>query len=172
MLDPILTVTKAVAAGHRAPLYTKADFYAEIGKRAEALRREGETKEQSFTRFITQESEGKTLYTALKRSQGTIEAAAPRQVTKTEPTPVPSYLKLQAKAAELRKSDSKLTAFTKAYVDPANRGLVAQYKREEAAQREETMRKYAQNVVAPSQPSVGKGALYPSGQLASARAIR
>jgi hypothetical protein len=93
-------------------------------------------------------------------------------VTKTEPTPVPSYLKLQAKAAELRKSDSKLTeaqAFTKAYVDPANRGLVAQYKREEAAQREETMRKYAQNVVAPSQPSVGKGALYPSGQLASAR---
>jgi hypothetical protein len=44
MLDPILTVAKAVAAGHRAPLYTKADFYAEIGKRAEALRRKGETK--------------------------------------------------------------------------------------------------------------------------------
>jgi hypothetical protein len=155
-----------VAAGHRAPLYTKADFYAEIGKRAEALRREGETKEQSFTRFITQESEGKTLYTALKRSQGTIEAASPRQVTQTEPAPTPSLVALNKLAEEARKADPKLSfaqAFTKVYQDPKNRALAAAEKAERRA-------RAMKDAGVPAAPTgVGKGSIYPSGQLASAR---
>ena len=45
-----------------------------------------------------------------------------------------AYEQLQARAQDLRKNDAKLTpqqAFTKAYVDPANKDLVAQYKREQ-----------------------------------------
>lgn len=47
-----------------------------------------------------------------------------------------AYGQLQAKAEELRKHDAKLTqeqAFSKAYTDPANKALVAEYKREKSS---------------------------------------
>lgn len=47
-----------------------------------------------------------------------------------------AYDQIQAKAAELRKGDAKLTqaqAFEKAYTDPSNQELVQSYKREKAA---------------------------------------
>jgi hypothetical protein len=141
-----------------------------------------------------------------------------------ESKPGASYAALMAKANDLRKGDPKLTeaqAFTKAYTDPANRDLVAQYKREDAQRKEEAVAKMgkpsglkipdgysgsptdvngdpedddglmsiwnkyglkvdyaaitavrnwaAQNAQAPAPTGVGKGSLYRSGQLASAR---
>jgi len=125
-MDPRLSVAKAVAAtGRPAPLYSKGDWYAEIQKRAEARKQEGESPAQAFSRFIQKHPEGRILYEAYRRTPGVVSGTGPRHVAKaTEPTPVPSYTKLMVKAAELRKSKPDLSeaqAFAKVFGDPANR---------------------------------------------------
>jgi hypothetical protein len=145
-MDVTLDVAKMVAAtGRPAPLYSKRDWYAEIQKRAEACKQEGESPAQAFSRFIQKNPEGRLLYEAYRRTPGAVNGTGPSEVEKAStPTPLPSYTKLVAKGEELRKADPKLTkeqAFVKAYTDPANRELVARYKREDAAQKEDVLRK-------------------------------
>jgi len=116
---------------------TKDEIYDQIKTRALAQKREGDTEAQAFSRYITEEPEGRALYTALKRSQGTIENAGPRSVTtKSEPAPTPSLVALNALAAQLRKSDPKLTeaqAVAKIYSDPKHRALAVAVKAEHRA---------------------------------------
>jgi hypothetical protein len=134
-MDEMIAIAKRVA--HGAPTrITKAQWHAEITKRAAAYRDVNETPEQAYTRFLTETADGNALYQAYKLAPQD-EQAEPVAVTPPTPTPTRSYERLTAKANELRKAEPKLSeaqAFTKVYEDPANRELVQAAKLERTEQ--------------------------------------
>jgi hypothetical protein len=66
---------KRIRAGETTE-HTKATVYAEICKRSEAQRRSDETSARAFTRFITEEDDGRALYRAYKAVKGPDHAPA------------------------------------------------------------------------------------------------
>jgi hypothetical protein len=125
-------VAKRAAEGERTP-FTKREFYEVIATRAQAARRDHETSESAFARYVTEDKAGRVLFKAYRLALGpdfTVD------VQKSEPAPAPSTRsldRLNALAAELRKTNPSLTegqSFTQVYLDPANRELTLAYKTE------------------------------------------
>lgn len=121
-----LSPSPAEKRGHPDMPYTQADLFEEMQKRAEDYRRDGETKEQAFAKYM-QTDEGRRAYAVYR----TLPNPAPEQhpVAKVvAPAPSPSLERLNKLADELHNREPSLTpdqAFTKVYSDPRNRGLVA-----------------------------------------------
>lgn len=73
----------AVTKQREINMDTKEQIYAHICKKAEALKREGETAAQSFSRYI-QTPAGREDYTRFKAAPGQVAAALPRPVAKMD----------------------------------------------------------------------------------------
>jgi hypothetical protein len=134
--DEWVRIAKRIAAGQETRI-CKRQWHEQIVKRAADDRRENETPEQRYSRFLCETSDGAALYQAYRLAPQGDEAEPARTVTPTMPAPTPSYERLMGKAEELRKSDPKLTeaqSFAKVYEAPENRDLVEAVKRERTEQ--------------------------------------
>jgi hypothetical protein len=69
--DPSIVMFAKIAANQgRSPGIKKHGFYDAIVKRAEALRADGESPQQAFTKVITEDETGRLLYQAMKIAPG------------------------------------------------------------------------------------------------------
>ena len=73
----------------RSPGLEKYAFYDAIVKRAEALRADGESRQQAFSKVITEDETGRLLYQAMK--------IAPGAEVKPAPQPAPPSREAEAK---------------------------------------------------------------------------
>lgn len=79
------------------PTFSRADYHTAITKRAADLKRAGESDAQAFTRTITDDEIGKTIYRASKFASG--PEVEPKEETKPEPKVLgPAHAKMQALA--------------------------------------------------------------------------
>jgi hypothetical protein len=90
---PILMFAKIAVNQGRSPGLEKNDFYDAIVKRAEALRANGESQQQAFSKAIKEDETGRLLYQAMKIAPGAEVKPAP------QPAP-PDPLQKAAEVAE------------------------------------------------------------------------
>jgi hypothetical protein len=104
---------------------TKRDFYAALERGAQLNRRDGETREQAFARYVGENENGRALYEAYRVASGD----EPLPVAKANDRPVPplnaAYQELMRKAAAIAERDhlTEAQAFAKVFADPDNRHL-------------------------------------------------
>jgi hypothetical protein len=125
-------INEAVAKGDKA---TKADIHKAFVELADELQKSNHklTAAQAFAKVYEDPANARLrkVYMMVPNAA----PAAPSSIVKQQPTDV-GWNCLQAKAAELRKAEPKLTreqAFAKVYADPANREFVDLHKRLVAA---------------------------------------
>ncbi|TAI67653.1 hypothetical protein CWO89_01240 [Bradyrhizobium sp. Leo170] len=126
-MDPaigIVKLAKKIAAGEMKNYRSKSEWYVALAKLAADQRRDDETTEQAFARFVTQDDGGRAVFAAYKSASG------PDWTPATEPAPVvkadSAYAKLVEIAKGLQSVDPSLTeagAFAKVFIDPKNREL-------------------------------------------------
>ena len=104
---------------------TKGDFYSAIEKAAQLSRRKGETREQAFARFISQDEQGRAMYLAYKVAPGEEPVPVAKAAERPMPPLTPAYQELMRRAAVLARQEglTEAQAFAKLYTDPANRHL-------------------------------------------------
>jgi hypothetical protein len=85
----IVMFAKIAVNQGRSPGLEKDAFYDAIVKRAEALRADGESQQQAFSKAITEDETGKLLYQAMK--------IAPGAEVKPAPQPAPPSREAEAK---------------------------------------------------------------------------
>lgn len=111
---------------------TKKHWDHEMQEFAKAQRQPGETEAQAYSRLMHKSSLMQGYYDMYKRAPAdVVELQAP--IRKAAAFETKGHALIAMKAAEIRKSDPKLTAeqaFSKAYTDPANRDLVEMHRRE------------------------------------------
>jgi len=120
-----------VAGGHDRGL-KRQDFEAEIARRAEDVRRPGETPEQAFAKYMTETDDGKLLFKASKLAPS--DDAAQDLVKPDEPKPVgPASARLQqmARIAAQEQRLSYQQAYTRLLTHPDHRELADRVKAEE-----------------------------------------
>jgi len=133
-MDRMLTFAKAVAAGAPTTI-TKAQFFEEMSKRAQAEKKPGESVAQAFARFAETDI-GKVLMQAHRHASGPDHQFEKPEVTKAEAPSMPALDKLKQLAADHQKTTGVTpeAAFAVVYTDPANKDTVAQHKAELAEQ--------------------------------------
>jgi hypothetical protein len=129
----IETFAKILVEQGNACGLTSRDFEAEISKRGEAMRREGDSPAQSFTRYATETPEGRLLLKAAVMAPKPVEA--PQDFADPNPKPAgPAHAEMDRLARDLAK-EKKISferAFTNLYTDPDRKELVARLNRESA----------------------------------------
>jgi hypothetical protein len=135
----VLDFAKRQVEGERTGL-EKHDYLAAIEARAAKLRADGESKEQAFTKVITEDETGKLLYKALKRAPGSEVKPAPQP---TPPSPEaaaqrlgPGHAKMHAMAIDFQRANprhSYESAYSRVYSAPENAGLREKIKAEHLA---------------------------------------
>src|SRR3984893_10657261 len=85
----IVMFAKIAVNQGRSPGLEKNEFYDAIVKRAEALRADGESQQQAFSKVITEDETGRLLYQAMK--------IAPGREVKPTPQPAPPSREAEAK---------------------------------------------------------------------------
>ena len=108
-----------------AATMTKRDFYAALERGAQLIRRDGETREQAFARYVGQDENGRSLYEAYRVAPGEEPLPAAKANYRPMPPLNPAYHELMRKAAVIAKRDglTEAQAFAKVFVDPDNRHL-------------------------------------------------
>src|SRR3979411_1412179 len=74
----IVMFAKIAVNQGRSPGLEKNAFYDAIVKRAEALRADGESRQQAFSKVITEDETGRLLYQAMKIAPGSEVKPAPQ----------------------------------------------------------------------------------------------
>jgi hypothetical protein len=113
----------------------RSHFHAEIEKRAAQSRRHGESKQQSYSRFITESAEGVELFKALRRAPAAPPQAPQDTATRnTKPLPGPASEEMAALARKLSRERkiSYAQAYTRLFESEAHRDLRDRIKVEEA----------------------------------------
>jgi hypothetical protein len=134
-LEDIVKLAHDVDAGRMGNHADRASWYRAITKAAaETQRKPNESPQQSFTRFVMEDADGKVMFKCYQTAAGT-DYVPPAP----EPTPViksdSAYGRLKKIAGELCAENPGLTAsaaFVKVFTDPANRELAELSKRESA----------------------------------------
>jgi hypothetical protein len=135
MTGAMIKIAKAVVQhGFAPPSLERSDIYEAMCDGARMIAVAGETFEKSFSRYVCEFDDGRSLMAAYKKAAGPDLKAATTPVRKTVEESE-AMRKLNHLATELRKIDPKLSpeqAFTKVYTDPhpGIRELVATEKRE------------------------------------------
>jgi hypothetical protein len=142
MSDGILTFAKMVIDQGVAPGLDCNDFHKAIEKRAEKIRKAGETAEGAYTRFITSDPDGKLLfkaYRAAPKPAMPFSSAAPADEDQDYVPRGPADKAMrslierhQLQAAKDGKPLSYAQAFTRVYEEAANRELKAEWDAEQA----------------------------------------
>ena len=132
----VLDFAKRQVEGERTGL-EKHDYLAAIEGRAAKLRADGESKEQAFTKVITEDETGKLLFKALKRAPGSEVKPAPQPAP---PSPEaganllgPAHARLHSQAVDHQRANPRLryeSAYSRMYTHPDNAGLRAEINRE------------------------------------------
>ena len=77
--DELIVMFAKIAVNQgRSPGLEKNEFYDAIMKRAEALRADGESPQQAFSKVITEDETGRLLYQAMKIAPGAEVKPAPQ----------------------------------------------------------------------------------------------
>jgi len=127
----ITEVAERVAKGMPTK-FTKAEFFAELDRRAQAEKKPGESVAQAFARFAETDI-GKVLMQAHKLAGGPDHQFEKPLVTKADAAPTPSLDKLKDLASAHQADNPGKTyeaSFATVYGDPANRDLVNSSKTE------------------------------------------
>jgi hypothetical protein len=128
-----ILVTQGIDCGQ-----TREDFENDIAKRAETIRRPGESREQAWTRFATETDDGRLLFkAAMKAPPMAPPRAAAQDLSRVKPSAGPASEQLQRMAEKMAK-EKKLSvaqAYSRLISDPDRKELLDEIKREEARQR-------------------------------------
>jgi hypothetical protein len=135
----IVTFAKMIVGngGANALGMHRQDFEGEIIRRAE--KRQGESSQQAFTRFITTDETGKLLFKAslLAPVRQAAQDLAPRKSPEPEGGPATRELNEMARAMARDKGLSFEQSFSRIWSDPARAELVNRAKREQTEARRE-----------------------------------
>jgi hypothetical protein len=121
-------LTLSAAKRGAPPIFNKRIYLAEIMKRSDAKRQPGETREQAFAKFITEDDDGKALYRTFKQAEGPDHEVMASNSSFMPMQSAPALARLTKLAEQLRAEDPSLSeaqAFAKVYTSPANAELVA-----------------------------------------------
>lgn len=116
------------------PILSKTLLTQAIEKRAGAIKRAGETDAQAFTRAITEDEDGRTLFRASKLAPGPDHAPLATPVAPKPREPGPAGRAMQALANDRLRAHphkSPAQAYSEVYTAPANAELRDRVKREE-----------------------------------------
>jgi hypothetical protein len=121
----------------RSPGLEKDAFYDAIVKRAEALRANGESQQQAFSKVITQDETGRLLYQAMKIAPGAEVKPAPQPAPPSREAEAkllgPAHARLHSQAVDHQRANPRLSyesAYSRMYTAPENAGLRAEINRE------------------------------------------
>jgi hypothetical protein len=136
--DPsILMFAKIAVNQGRSPGLEKDAFYDAIVKRAEALRANGESRQQAFSKVITEDETGRLLYQAMKIAPGAEVKPAPQPAPPSPEAAArllgPAHARLHSQAVDHQRANPRLSyesAYSRMYTAPENAGLRAEINRE------------------------------------------
>jgi hypothetical protein len=105
----IIAIAKGVIERGAPPVYEKHVFIKAIAKRADEIRKAGESTQKSFARAITADDLGKLLYSASKAASGPELEPAPVE-TPAPPAPLgPAHAAMDVLAADKLKANPRMT---------------------------------------------------------------
>jgi hypothetical protein len=116
----IVIYAKIAVNQGRSPGLEKDAFYDALMKRSEALRADGESQQQAFTKTITEDEMGKLLYQAMKIAPGR-ETKPPPDESQDYVSPGPAHDELNRLVMTRMKENPKLSyeqSFTREYMLP------------------------------------------------------
>jgi hypothetical protein len=123
----------------RSPGLEKNEFYDAIMKRAEALRADGESPQQAFSKVITDET-GRLLDQATKIAPGAELKPAPHPAPPSPEAAAkllgPAHARLHSQAVDHQRANPRLSyeaAYSRMYTHPENASLRAEINREHLA---------------------------------------
>ena len=135
----VLDFAKRQVEGERTGL-EKHDYLAAIEGRAAKLRSPGESSQQSFTKTIVDDPEGRLLYQALKIAPGQEVKPAPQPAPPSSEEAAqlrgPGHAKMHSMAIDFQRANSRHnyeSAYSRVYSAPENAGLRAEINREHLA---------------------------------------
>jgi hypothetical protein len=135
----VFDFAKRQVGGERTGL-EKHDYFAAIEGRAAKLRANGESKEQSFAKTITEDETGKLLYQAMKIAPGSEVKPAPQPAPPSPEAAAkllgPAHARLHSQAVDHQRANPRLSyeaAYSRMYTHPENAGLRAEINREHLA---------------------------------------
>lgn len=129
----LIAIAKGVVERNAPAVFAKSIYIAAIAKRADEIKKAGESTAQSFTRTITQDEVGKLLYRASKSASGPElepdgQSDYPASTAQTPPWVGlgPAHAKLHVLATDYHRANprmSKESAFSHVFVAPENAAL-------------------------------------------------
>jgi hypothetical protein len=135
--ESIVMFAKIAVNQGRSPGFEKDAFYDAIVKRAEALRADGESPQQSFAKAITEDETGRLLYRAMKIAPGQEVKPAPQPAPPSREEEAqllgPAHARMHSSAIDLQRRNPRLSyeaAYSRVYTDPSLAGLRDQVRNE------------------------------------------
>ena len=138
--ESIVMFAKIAVNQGRSPGLEKNEFYDAIVKQAEALRADGESQQQAFSKVITEDETGRLLYQAMKIAPGSEVKPA------TQPAPPspeaaakllgPGHAQMHSAAIDLQRRIPRLSyeaAYSRVYTDPSLAGVREKVRNEHLA---------------------------------------
>ena len=136
----IVMYAKIAVNQGRSPGMEKHDFYDAIMKRADALRADGESQQQSFAKTIVEDETGRLLYQAMKIAPGSEVKPGPLPAPPSPEAAAkllgPAHARLHSQAVDHQRANPRLSyesAYSRMYTAPENAGLRAEINREHLA---------------------------------------
>jgi hypothetical protein len=137
---PIVMFAKIAVNQGRSPGTEKHEFYDAIVKRAEALRADGESPQQAFSKVITEDETGRLLYKAMQIAPGSEVKPTPQPAAPSREAAAallgPAHARLHSQAVDHQRANPRLSyesAYSRMYTHPDNAGLRAERNREHLA---------------------------------------
>jgi hypothetical protein len=138
--ESIVMFAKIAVNQGRSPGLEKDAFYDAIMKRAEALRADGESQQQAFSKVITEDETGRLLYQAMKVAPGAEVKPAPQPAPPSREAEAkllgPAHARLHSQAIDHQRANPRLSyesAYSRMYTAPENASLRAEINREHLA---------------------------------------
>ena len=136
----IVMFAKIAVNQGRSPGLEKDAFYDAIVKRAEALRADGESQQQAFTKVITGDETGRLLYKAMQIAPGAEVKPAPQPAPPSREESArhlgPGHARMHSLAVDHQRANPRLSyeaAYSRMYTHADNAGLRAEINREHLA---------------------------------------
>jgi hypothetical protein len=136
----IVMFAKIAVNQGRSPGLGKDAFYDAIVKRADELRADGETPQQSFAKVITGDKTGRLLFKAMQIAPGQEVKFAPQPAPPSPEAAAkllgPAHARLHSQAVDHQRANPRLSyesAYSRMYTHPENASLRAEINREHLA---------------------------------------
>jgi hypothetical protein len=138
--QPIVMFAKIAVNQGRSPGLEKNEFYDAIMKRAEALRADGESQQQAFSKVIMDDETGRPLHQAMKIAPGSEVKPTPQPTPPSREAEAkllgPAHAKMHSLAVDHQRANPRISyeaAYSRMYTHPENASLRAEINREHLA---------------------------------------